>query len=341
MKKFTLLCAAVLASSSMAFASDYVTETTNTGVDAAIEACGGDGIFDVFVLSEDAVQRIKNTPGITLNNYRQGTDETTIIGNGGNLGWTDEYATEGLENNDMYGSFQIHGFWWQWWAAAFVMNKGGARDFSHLNENTHLHLAVWTDSQILADLDTRCFILKDDGNNTYGVPMFSLTNPDNFDATAPIVGSMQPGKWVALDVTLGDIAAMMEDEFEIPLDYTRFTAESTMPEMLTIQTPFGQDGANDGAPSDAHADNAKICLDAFYFYTPKNSGGVEDIEKENCKIIVGNRTISTMGGAGIELYNTAGVLVGSTNDNIICTDGLAAGVYFAKSNGNTTKVLIK
>ena len=84
MKKFTLLCAAVLASSSMAFASDYVTETTNTGVDAAIEACGGDGIFDVFVLSEDAVQRIKNAPGITLNNYRQGTDETTIIGNGGN-----------------------------------------------------------------------------------------------------------------------------------------------------------------------------------------------------------------------------------------------------------------
>ena len=341
MKKFTLLCAAVLAMGNMASASEYVTETTNTGVDAAIEACSGDGIFDVFVLSEDAVQKIKNAPGITLNNYRQGTDETTSIDGGGNLGWTEEYATEGLENNDAYGSFQIHGFWWNWWAAGFVMNKGGARDFSHINANTHIHLAVWTDSQILADLNTRCFILKDDGNETYGVPMFSLTNPDNFDANAPIVGSMQPGKWVAVDVTLGEIEALMEDEFEIPVDYTRITAESTMPEILCMQTPTGQDGANDGAASDAYADNAKICLDAFYFYTPKNSGGVEDIEKENCKIIVGNRTISIMGGAGIELYNTAGVLVGSTKSNIISTEGLAAGVYVAKSNGNTTKVLVK
>lgn len=341
MKKFTLLCAAVLAMGNMASASEYVTETTNTGVDAAIEACGGDGIFDVFVLSEDAVQKIKNAPGITLNNYRQGTDETTSIEGGGNLGWTEEYATEGLENNDSYGSFQIHGFWWNWWAACYVKNKGGARDFSHLNENTHIHIAVWTDSQILADHNTHCYILKDDGVAAYGTPMFSLTYPDNYDASAPIVGSMQPGKWVALDITLGDLSAAMEDEFEVPVNYDLFTTETAMPEVISIQTPFGQDGSNGGDPSDAFADNAKICFDAYYLYTPKNPGAVNAIEKDGCKIIVGNRTISIMGGAGIELYNTAGVLVGSTKSNIISTDGLAAGVYVAKSNGNTTKVLVK
>ena len=104
---------------------------------------------------------------------------------------------------------------------------------------------------------------------------------------------------------------------------------------------MGQDGGNGGDPSDAFADNAKICFDAYYLYTPKNPGAVNAIEKDGCKIIVGNRTISTMGGAGIELYNTAGVLVGSTKSNIISTEGLAAGVYVAKSNGNTTKVLVK
>ena len=222
-----------------------------------------------------------------------------------------------------------------------MKNKGVARDFSHLNENTHIHIAVWTDSQILADHNTHCYILKDDGVAAYGTPMFSLTYPDNYDASAPIVGSMQPGKWVALDITLGDLSAAMEDEFEVPVNYDLFTTETAMPEVISIQTPFGQDGSNGGDPSDAFADNAKICFDAYYLYTPKNPGAVNAIEKDGCKIIVGNRTISIMGGAGIELYNTAGVLVGSTKSNIISTDGLAAGVYVAKSNGHTTKVLVK
>ena len=340
MKNFTFLCAAMLAFSGTSLAADNVKETANSGVTEAIEKCGGNGIFDVFVLSEDALQSIKNAEGITLNNYRCGTDATTAIEGGGNATWTSSYSVPGLDNNDSYGSFEILGSNCQWWAGTYVKNKGGARDFSHINKDTHIHVALWTDSQILSDSRVKIHFLKKDGADAGAAQVNLCSDPNNMDATLPIVGSLQAGKWVAFDMTYGEIAALMEEEFEMPLDYTRFTNSATMEEMMGFEPPTGQDGANASAEK---CDKAKYCIDAFYLYTPKGSGsGISDIYgTDTNQIIVGDKTISTTGSEGIELYNAGGMMVTKTSDNILATEGMPAGIYIAKAGKKTLKVVIK
>lgn len=340
MKKITFLCAALLAISVTTVEADNVTEVTNSGVAAAIEACGGEGIFDVFVLSEDAVQTIKNAEGITLNNYRCGTDATTTIEGGGNIGWTSSYTVPGLDNNDSYGSFVIDGSQCQWWAGMYIKNNAGTRDFSHINKDTRIHVAIWTDSQVLCDSRVKVHFLKNDGADAGAAQVNLCSNPDDADATLPIVGSLQAGKWVALDMTYGEIGSLMEEEFDMPLDYTRFTESSAMVEMMGFEPPSGQDGENASAEK---CDKANFCVDAFYLYTPKGSGsGISDIYgSDSNQIIVGDKTISTTGGEGIELYNAGGMMVKKTSDKILATEGMPAGIYIAKAGKNILKVAIK
>lgn len=340
MKNFTFLCAAMLAASGTAFAADNVSEVTNSRVANAIEKCNGNGIFDVFILSEDAIQTIKKAEGITLNNYRCGTDQTTTIEGGGNIGWTSSYTVPGLDNNDSYGSFVIDGSKCQWWAGMYVKSNAGTRDFSHINKDTHIHVAIWTDSQILCDSRVKVHFLKNDGADAGAAQVNLCSNPDDPDAALPIVGSLQAGKWVALDMTYGEIAALMEEEFDMPLDYSRFTNSAAMVEMMGFEPPAGQDGAD---ASEAKCDKAKFCVDAFYLYTPKGSGsGISDISgTDNNQIIVGDKTINTTGSEGIELYNASGMMVKKTSDNILATQGMPAGIYIAKAGKKTLKVVIK
>ncbi len=314
MRKFTLLFSVAIASFGVAFGAENVAETTGSGVEEALKACNGNGIFDVFVLGEDALQQIKNTEGITLNNYRCGTDASTAIEGGGNVAWTSEYSTPSLTGNDTFGSFHINGAACNWWAGMYIKNNGAARDFSHINENTHIHVALWTDSQVLCDSRVKVHFLKNDGADAGAAQVNLCSNPDDMEASLPIVGSMQPGKWVALDMTYGDIAKLMEEDFDMPLDYTRFTNSAAMKEMMGFEPPSGQDGAN---ASEAKAHKAKFCVDSFYLYTPKGTqSGISDINDGNDRIIVGSKTICVTGNEGIELYNAGGLMLRKTSDNI-------------------------
>lgn len=339
MKKFTILLGAMLAVGGTAVAADHVTEAANSGVAEAIERCGGEGIFDVFILSEDAVQTIKNADGITLNNYRCGTDATTTIEGGGNIGWTSSYTVPGLDNNDSYGSFVIDGSQCQWWAGMYIKSNAGTRDFSHINKDTRIHVAIWTDSQILCDSRVKVHFLKNDGADAGAAQVNLCSDPDDIEATLPIVGSLQAGKWMALDMTFGEIGSLMENDFDMPLDYTRFTNSAAMVEMMGFEPPSGQDGENASAEK---CDKANFCVDAFYLYTPKGESGIADISAcDDNRIIVGANTISTTGTEGMELYNAGGMMVKKTSGNILATEGMPAGIYIAKAGKKTLKVAIK
>ena len=287
MKQFTILLGAMLAVGGTAVAADHVTEAANSGVAEAIERCGGEGIFDVFILSEDAVQTIKNADGITLNNYRCGTDATTTIEGGGNIGWPGQassYTVPGLDNNDSYGSFVIDGSQCQWWAGMYIKSNAGTRDFSHINKDTRIHVAIWTDSQILCDSRVKVHFLKNDGADAGAAQVNLCSDPDDMEATLPIVGSLQAGKWMALDMTFGEIGSLMENDFDMPLDYTRFTNSAAMVEMMGFEPPSGQDGENASAEK---CDKANFCVDAFYLYTPEADGNyIAKAGKKTLKVAI-------------------------------------------------------
>lgn len=332
MKKFTLFCAALLTAGGSAVAADYVTETTDYGVEKAVAVCENNGVFDVFMLSDEAMESLKQNENITVNDYRLGHDENSRLDNGGNVVSTEAPADVEMLNNGTSASFYVIKTDPQnWWAGLYFKNNAGpARDFSHINANTHVHLVIWTDSQELCDSQVKFQFNKNDGADDSAAQVYFCSDAAKTDGNLPVVGSLQAGKWVALDMTYGQIAELMannEDKSKT-LDYTRFASEDPkFVETMGLEPP-------------AQLNGAKFGIDGLYFYTPNVESGIADVNVENDRIFIGADTVSTTGGNGIELYSASGLLIDKVTDNIMSTHNLARGIYIVKSGKKTMKIAL-
>ena len=138
MKKTTVFSVALLTVCGNAVADSFVTETNDSGIGQAIASCEGHGIFDVFMLSDEAISALKQHENITVNDYRIGKDDNSLLYTGGNV--YDAEAPEGVVmlDNSTYASFHvIKTEPQQWWAGwYFKNNTEAARNFSHINADT-------------------------------------------------------------------------------------------------------------------------------------------------------------------------------------------------------------
>ena len=165
-------------------------------------------MFDVFVLSNTEIQNLEKA-GVAMNSYR---DDNISFGKGGtiNNGWPNG-GIPGLGGyyDSNWGAFGIYGNYTGYnWAGIYLNNKDAneapvARNFSHISPDTHLHASFWTNSQALCDSRVRLKFLRYDVTGDDCARMFLSANPADTDAEYPIIGSMQNGKWVTVDVTLG------------------------------------------------------------------------------------------------------------------------------------------
>lgn len=149
---------------------------------------------------------------------------------------------------------------------------------------------------------------------------------------------------MAVDITLGKVAEMMKDEFDIEMDYTRLV-EDWQGEAVMFSLPNGQDGANEGAPDPALGDGGKAFIDGIYVYTPTGGAGVDEVTADagDIQVVISDKTISVLGSdnAPVELYNLAGSLVKASATSVIGLEDIAAGVYVIRTLDVARKVVIR
>jgi hypothetical protein len=332
MKKTTVFSVALLTVCGNAVADSFVTETNDSGIGQAIASCEGHGIFDVFMLSDEAISALKQHENITVNDYRIGKDDNSQLENGGNVHDAEAPADMVMLDDGTDASFHVIKTEPQnWWAALYYKNyAGAARNFSHINANTHIHLVIWTDSQDLCDSQVKIHFNKNDGQDDSAAQIYLCTDAAKTDGNLPTAGSLQAGKWVALDMTYGQIAELMADNGDNPktLDYSRFASDNPkFVETMGLEPPAQLNGARFG-------------IDGLYFYTPDVESGIADANVENDLIFIGAHTVSTTGSYGIELYSASGLLIEKVADNNISTDNLSKGIYIVKSGKKTMKIAL-
>ncbi len=332
MKKTTVFSVALLTVCGNAVADSFVTETNDSGIGQAIASCEGHGIFDVFMLSDEAISALKQHENITVNDYRIGKDDNSQLENGGNVHDAEAPADMVMLDDGTDASFHVIKTEPQnWWAALYYKNyAGAARNFSHINANTHIHLVIWTDSQDLCDSQVKIHFNKNDGQDDSAAQIYLCTNAAKTDGNLPTAGSLQAGKWVALDMTYGQIAELMADNGDNSktLDYSRFASDNPkFVETMGLEPPAQLNGARFG-------------IDGLYFYTPDVESGIADANVENDLIFIGAHTVSTTGSYGIELYSASGLLIEKVADNNISTDNLSKGIYIVKSGKKTMKIAL-
>lgn len=351
MKIFTLAIATMCATTcafGAALSADaqetYVVE--DPSIDPTITACALGGTYDVFALGDAAMAKLAEKSNITVNDYRVATDGTgSSHYPGGNASWAsdDDYASVPVPaDGRCFDGAEVHGNWYQWWSG-FYMTRKSDTNLTHLNENSHLHIAFYLASEVKApNISVQWF--KHDGNDGTA-PAFAITD-DIINNKQPVVApALETGKWTAIDITLGKVAELMKDEFDVDMDYTRLT-DDWQGEAVAINLPDGQDRSNEGAPTASHGHGAKVFVDGAYVYTPKNtSSGITGTETDfnDVEILVTDRTITVLGSnnAPMQLYNLAGAMVRESATAVIGLEGLTPGVYVVKTTGTVKKVIIR
>ena len=346
MKKFTLAIA-TMCTFGAALSADaqetYVVE--DPSIDPTIAVCAEGGIYDVFALGDAAMEKLAANSKIKVNDYRVATDG---VGSshypGGNAGWAsdDDYAAVPVPaDGRCFDGMVVNGGWYQWWSG-FYMTRKSDTNLTHVNENSHLHIAFYLASEVKApSVSVQWF--KHDGNDGTA-PAFAITD-DIVNNKQPVVApALKTGEWMAVDITLGKVAELMKDEFDVEMDYTRLT-DDWQGEAVAINLPDGQDRSNEGHPEASLGDGAKVFVDGAYVYTPSGSAGITGIENgiNNVEIFVSDKTISALGSdnAPMQLYNLAGAMVRESATAVIGLEGLTPGVYVVKTAGAVKKVIIR
>ena len=292
----------------------FSAETSNAGINDAIASIGGNGMFDVFVLSNTEIQNLEKA-GVAMNSYR---DDNISFGKGGtiNNGWPNG-GIPGLGGyyDSNWGAFGIYGNYTEYnWAGIYLNNKDAneapvARNFSHISPDTHLHASFWTNSQALCDSRVRLKFLRYDVTGDDCARMFLSANPADTDAEYPIIGSMQNGKWVTVDVTLGELEQLMAAK-GLTLDYSRFGITSALHHIMAFEPPYGRDPSTD-YPSEDYCNEAIFAVDAVYLYTPGSSISASTAVAESGSAVYyatfsdafSDVELSVASGESIEVFN--------------------------------------
>ena len=232
--------------------------------------------------------------------------------------------------------------WSNWWSMAVCQQKTEV-DLSHINADTHLHMAV----RILSDVVTgpmNISFFTSENNDTQNdiavCPKFSLI-PEGFDASSsnynvdyPVIGTLKKGDWVGIDITLGELERInKETDSSFAIDYSRL--KNFTGRIWTIAIP--------SKPSEQKLKDAVFALDGIYFYTPVDriGLGVDEIEdgKSPVQIVTGAGYVSAIGSEGIEIYDMAGRIVAKSVGSMVGTEGLK-GVYVVRAAGAVRKIIL-
>ena len=284
MKKLSLFLSALIAFGGSAIAqdgyadTDYVKVTDNDGVEAAVTAISESGVFDVFVMHDWSIANRLNKAGITVNNYQAAENNPLSWGNGGNItfnAWPTgitgllyenwDLTEEGIDYKHHVKAFRISGATdnkWAGWAGAYL-NNTVARDFSHINPDTHIHAIVYTDTDHqLYNWNVNFKFLRYDipGGDDPSCAKMRLRQNEWDPNGLPWIGSMKGLSWVAIDITLGQIEKLMV-ESGLQFDYTRFNNNANFQHILAIEPPSGEGN------SWSECNEAQFAIDGVYMYT--------------------------------------------------------------------------
>lgn len=218
-----------------------------------------DAIYDVFVMGDAARAQITGNNFI-LHDYSIGGGASTI-NIWGDWGPTLEAGAgeiTGVDGSDAYVSMN-NKMWPGWGAYSMNYSVGGLYNFKHLTDESRLHISFSTESQL--DLST-------EGGSPY-VKFQFLSSADNGCNPALFhlgkgaddcfsVGDLPTkGNWYTLDISLGDLKKL----------YPGFTYEPVSAwfgQLLAVELYNGAIGNN-------------IVVDAFYLYSPKPDGYVDEV----------------------------------------------------------------
>lgn len=307
---------------------------------------GKKAIYDVSLLLGDAKATLEaDVENVKVNSlegwYETWGDMSRYQYQGGdNEAWLNASSVNGGTMQDwpqpLIGMYEG---WWQWWSMAVCQQKE-AVDLSHINGDTHLHMAVRIfNTPVAGPMNISFFTSEDndDQNHLYACPKFSLV-PENYDpegsykADYPIIGTLKEGEWTGIDLTLTEIEKINKDNNGDYIDYEQlkeFTGR-----IWTVAIP--------SKPDLHQLEGAVFGLDAIYFYTPVDElSGIESVAGAVAEgdVVVGAETVSVAGAEGIEIYNMAGCKVAETTGSVISTIGLK-GVYVVKAADVTHKVVL-
>ena len=270
MKKFSLALA--LLAAGVTGAGAQIVE--DAGIAATFQNWEGkNAIYDVAIISEEAKATLEAREDVTVNTLQHWFETWGDMGryasnNGNNEEWLATVGPDGgvVNNNRSQSLIGMYECWWNWWSMAVCQQKT-AIDLSHINANTHLHMAFKILSDVVTSpMNISLFTTEDnnDNNHIYACPKFTLTsetfNPaGTYKAEYPIIGTLKKGDWVAIDITLGELDEINKANNGDAIDYERLT-DSWTGRLWTIAVPSRCDEKlNDGAV---------FALDAVYFYTP-------------------------------------------------------------------------
>ncbi len=231
--------------------------------------------------------------------------EGTYVGN----------TSAGVNSNGVPGAFMSFTVANVGWSGLGIVNNGGCH-FDAIDDTYHFHLAIKT-----LDSDPQVIIVGDE--DAKAVAKFTLGKTP-FNDNGKIYEVLQEittdGEWNAVDVSVADLKAYSETG---NVGYPNPDFTGNVFAMLS--------GGREGTTVD---------LDAIFFYKPVD-GAVKGVKDGKVQIISSNKTISVIGGAGIEVYDITGKLVKATSNSIVGTESLAAGVYVVKSGNTVSKVVVR
>ncbi len=312
MKKAALLAA--IAGAAIAAQAQYTAEVPYLQPIADSDA----SIFDVIILNEDCQNRL-TAAGKTVNNI--GPDDVTrhlYVWDGTFVAGDASYPGVGWDaenmNFDGYTSLTVGTVGWS--GAGFAVAAPGV-DLSHMNENTHFHMAYRTESN--APASTALILLDMDGVNKPGKIALGEAFNDN-GAVFPTVAPKPGEDWVAVDITFAQIKRLFP-----AFDYEANAKAGLNGNVMSFLCG-GVTGTN-------------LSMDAVYFYTPASSG-VDKVTVDSDLLYTG-RTINAAGADSIVLFDMSGKTVKSVNGSVMGVDGLNPGIYVAKAGSRTAKIVVR
>ncbi|MDE6448463.1 MAG: T9SS type A sorting domain-containing protein [Muribaculaceae bacterium] len=303
--------------------------------------------YDVMIINDDARTRLESMENVTVNKLEHWLNAGGDLGRGAWNGVADDawLQTEGCDGGiikDMGAQafFCIYEHWWNYWAGAWA-DQETAVDLSHINNSTHMHMAVKIPSTAVPlALNFKFFRLSDteekeqaNGDDLKCIRFSLAKEGDHSKASFPVIGELKSGEWTAIDMTLGELDELLKEQnSENTIDYNRFTSAWTG-RVCHISVPSD--------PSSQPQKDAVFGIDGVYLYTPADLAGIDNITGDSdMEIIISSGCVSVIGGEGIEIYGIDGRKVAASATSVVGIDNLAKGVYIVKAGGKTKKFVV-
>lgn len=310
MKKLTLLASMALVAVAANAQYPYVCDP----VQSAVLDKGKVSYVGYVILDGAAVNAFTNQ-GAVVENYAP--DEVTkhlyIWPSGESLVGVDATYLGVGDHTDGYANFEVASWAQQWYGAGYSCESINT---SAWTDATRFHMAYYGGSNPIPE---QSIVIADGSAMTpTGSKPAKLSIGAAVDGQ-PVIAPAYSDDWQGIDVSFADLKKI----------YPEFSPVASNAWSGNIFAFNGGDLAG-----------KTFAFDAVYFYNLGESG-VDGVEADASNWTVTAKTVNLNGANGIELYNLAGQLVKSTNGCVLGLNGLAQGVYVARSAKSAVKVVVK